>query len=285
MAHFEPKSELERQRSLTEPPEPSAEEPLPSMSLVDHLEELRRRILRSLVIFSLAFLVCWSFHREIFDFLKQPIEPYLPGDQKLSFFSVSEPFLLYFKTAALAAIFLASPFLVAEIWGFVSPGLYRRERRMALPFIFASTFFFLCGGAFAYFVAFPFAVEFLLGMGEEFQPVIAATQYLRFLMTVILGLGLMFELPIVIFLLSVLRVVKARFLLRHFRWAVLLIFIAAAVITPTPDVVNLCLFALPTIGLYLLGVAAAAVVERSRRREDAAAAAAGDQPGGADEAG
>ncbi|MCB1054242.1 MAG: twin-arginine translocase subunit TatC [Acidobacteria bacterium] len=276
MAHFEPKTEPPRI------PPPEAESPVPgdeqlaSMSLVDHLEELRRRILRSVVIFAVAFFVCWSFHREIFDFLKQPIEPYLPGDQKLSFFSVSEPFLLYFKTAALAAIFLASPFLLAELWGFVSPGLYRRERKLALPFILASTFFFLCGGAFAYFVAFPFAVEFLLGMGEEFQPVIAATQYLRFLMTVILGLGLMFELPIVLFLLSVLRVVSARFLLRHFRWAVLLIFIAAAVITPTPDVVNLCLFAVPTIGLYLLGVAGAWLVERGRRKQGEADAAAGE---------
>jgi len=253
------------------------EEELPAMSLIEHLEELRSRIFRSLIAFALAFMVCWTFHREIFNFLKAPIEPYLPGDQKLSFFSVSEPFLLYFKTAALAAIFLASPYFVAQLWGFVSPGLYQKEKRYAVPFILVSTFFFLAGGAFAYFVAFPFAVEFLLGMGEEFQAVIAASQYLRFLMTVILGLGLMFELPVLIFLLSMLGLVSSSFLMRHFRWAVLIIFIAAAVITPTPDIVNLCLFAVPTILLYLLGTGAAWMVERSRRkRQDEAAESAGD---------
>ena len=244
------------------------------MSLVQHLEELRKRIFRALVAFVVAFLLCWAYHRQIFDFLQAPIEPYLPGNQKLSFFSVTEPFLLYFKTAALAAIFLASPFILAQVWGFIAPGLYQREKRYALPFILISTFFFLAGGAFAYFIAFPFAVEFLLGMGEGFQPVIAATLYLRFLMTVILGLGLMFELPVVIFLASVLGLVTPGFLLKNFRWAVLLIFIAAALITPTPDIVNLCLFAVPTILLYLLGVLAAFVVDRRRGRHREAQAQA-----------
>ncbi len=246
----------------------AAEDPdsLPSMSLLDHLEELRKRIFRSAVGFAVAFGICWHFHRELFSFLEAPIVPYLPGDQKLSFFSVSEPFLLYFKTSALAAIFLASPYLIAQLWGFVSPGLYAKEKRWALPFIFVGTLFFVSGGAFAYFVAFPFAVQFLLGMGEDFQAVIAASNYLRFLMTVILGLGLMFELPIVIFLLSVVGVVSPQFLIKHFRWAVVLIFVAAAVITPTPDIVNLLVFALPTLGLYLLGVLAAMVVEWRRKK-------------------
>ncbi len=193
----------------------------------------------------------------------------MPGEQKLAFFSVTEPFLLYLKTAALAAIFLASPFFLSQVWGFISPGLYPKERRWALPFIFLGTFFFVAGGAFAYWVAFPFAVKFLLGMGDEFQAVIAAGLYLRFLMTVVLGLGVMFELPIIIFLLSALGVVSPRFLLRHFRWAVLLIFIASAILTPTPDVVNLLIFALPTLGLYLLGVFAALLVERKRKKQDA----------------
>ncbi len=242
-------------------------EELPSMSLMEHLEELRKRIFRSVIGFAIAFGICWAFHRQIFAFLKAPIEPLLPGDQKLAFFSVTEPFLLYFKTAALAAVFLASPYILSQLWGFISPGLYPKERRWALPFIFFGTFFFVAGGAFAYLVAFPFAVKFLLGMGDEFQAVIAAGMYLRFLMTVILGLGVMFELPILIFLLSALGVVSPRFLLRHFRWAVLLIFIVAAILTPTPDVVNLLIFALPTIGLYLLGVFAAMLVERKRKKE------------------
>ena len=144
---------------------------------------------------------------------------------------------------------------------FVAPGLYRRERRMVGPFIFFGSLLFLAGGAFAYYVAFPFAVQFLLGMGERFEAQITVSRYLGFLMTIILGLGLMFELPTIIFLLSKMGLVTPGFLLRHFRWAVILIFTAAAIITPTPDVVNLCIFAVPTLLLYLVGVAVAGRVD------------------------
>ena len=161
---------------------------------------------------------------------------------------------------------IASPFVLYQVWRFVAPGLYQKEKRHALPFVFFGSFFFLAGGAFAYYIAFPFAIEFLLGMGEAFEAVITVERYFRFLLYVILGLGLMFELPVIIFLLAQMGVVTPRFLLRHFRWAVLLIFVMAAFVTPTPDVVNLCLFALPTIGLYLLGVGAAALVVRRKKK-------------------
>ena len=245
------------------------QEALPTMPLLEHLAELRRRIIRCLVAFAVSFATCWGFHRQIFAILEAPIVPFLPGDQKLSFFSVSEPFLLYFKTAALAAVFLASPVLLWQLLGFIMPALYKEEKRWAVPLVTVGTLFFIAGGTFAYFVAFPFAVKFLLGMGENFQAVIAASKYLSFLMTVILGMGLMFELPVVIFLLSLAGLVKARFLLRHFRWAVVLIFVAAAIITPTPDIVNLLIFALPTLGLYVLGVLAALWVEKRRARQSA----------------
>ncbi|MDH4066720.1 MAG: twin-arginine translocase subunit TatC [Acidobacteriota bacterium] len=173
---------------------------------------------------------------------------------------------MYVKVAALAALFLASPIVLYQFWRFVAPGMYRRERMYAIPFVLFGSFFFVGGGAFAYYVAFPFAVEFLVGMGAAFEPVITVDRYFRFLMVVLLGLGLMFELPLVIFFLAQIGVVTPAFLMRHFRWAVLLIFVAAALITPTPDVVNLCLFALPTIGLYLLGVAAAALVGRKTNK-------------------
>jgi sec-independent protein translocase protein TatC len=158
--------------------------------------------------------------------------------------------------------------LIGPAVAFVAPGLYGRERRHALPFILFTTLFFAAGGIFAYTVAFPFAVDFLIGMGSQFEPVIAADRYYRFLMYVIFGLGLMFELPVLIFLLSGLGVVTPRFLMRHFRWAVVLIFVLAAFVTPTPDIVNLCVFALPTIGLYLLGVAAAAVAAAGKKKAE-----------------
>jgi sec-independent protein translocase protein TatC len=233
------------------------------MSLLEHLEELRSRILRSLIAIAVAFFACWAVAERLFAFLARPIYDYLPEGTRLAFLGVTDPFILYVKVAALAAIFFASPIVLYQVYSFVAPGLYRREKRYALPFVLSGSLFFLAGGLFAYYVAFPFAVEFLLAMGEDFDAVITIERYFGFLMTVILGLGLMFEMPILILLLAKMGVVTPRFLIRNFRWAVLIIFVIAAIITPTPDVVNLCIFAVPTIGLYLLGVAAAWVVTRS----------------------
>ena len=236
------------------------------MGLLEHLDELRRRLVRSLIGFVLTFVICYAFSKQIYTFLAQPIYRFLPEGSRLVFLGVTDPFILYIKVAALAGLFLGSPFILYQVWAFVSPGLYRREKRLAVPFIFFGSLLFLGGGAFGYYVAFPFAVDFLLGVGEQFEPTITVTSYLSFLMTVILGLGVMFEMPTLIFLLSRLGVVTPRFLLRHFRWAVLIIFTVAAIITPTPDVVNLCIFAVPTLGLYLVGVAVAWMFGPSQKK-------------------
>lgn len=248
-------------------------EDLPTMTLLDHLEELRRRLVYSLIAIVVALFAAWTFRDQIYGFLVRPILPFLPEGKKLAFLGITDPFVIYFKMSALVGIFAASPFLIYQAYAFIAPGLYRRERRYAIPFVMLGSGFFIAGGAFAYTVAFPFAVEFLLGLGTPFEPVITVQKYFGFLMTVILGLGLMFELPMFIFLLASIGVVTPEFLLRHFRWAVLIIFIVAALVTPTPDVVNLCIFALPTIGLYLVGVAAAWVVVRGKRKRKAAEAA------------
>jgi len=242
------------------------EEDLPRMSLLEHLEELRWRIVWSLGALAVGVALCWPLSPYIYDFLARPIHELLPEESELVFTGITDPFFLYFKVAVLSAIFFTSPFLLYQVWRFIAPGLYRRERRYALGFVFSGTLFFLAGGAFAYFIAFPFAAEFLLGLGERFQPMLTIERYFRFLLTILLGLGLMFELPVMIFLLSQMGLVTPRFLLRNFRWAVLIIFTVAAVITPTPDVLNLCLFALPTILLYLLGIGASALVGRFQRR-------------------
>jgi sec-independent protein translocase protein TatC len=234
------------------------------MSLISHLEELRTRVVRSLVGVGIVFIGCWAARDLITEFLSRPIYKALPEGTKLAFLGVTDPFILYVKVSALAALFIASPYVFYQAWRFVAPGLYSREKLRVLPFALAGSLFFVSGGAFAYYVAFPFAVDFLLEMGAAFQPVITVERYFRFLLYVILGLGLMFQLPVLIFLLAQVGVVTPRFLMRHFRWAVLLIFVLAAFVTPTPDVVNLCLFALPTIALYLLGVGAAALVLRKK---------------------
>ena len=240
------------------------------MSLLEHLEELRKRLLWSIVSLAVAFVPCWIWVREIFAFLERPLHEIRPGE-KLVFLGLADPFLLYFKVAVLAALFLAAPFLLYQLWGFVAPGLYRKEKLYLAPFLLFGTLFFLGGGAFAYYVAFPMAADFLLKMGEGFEMQLAVERYFSFLLTMILGLGMMFELPIVILVLAALGVVTPGFLLRHFRWAVLIIFVVSAIITPTPDVVNLCVFAVPALLLYLLGIGAAYVVAPKKEREPAPA--------------
>lgn len=249
------------------------------MGLLDHLEELRNRILHSVVAVFVAFLGCWIYSSEIFGFLAAPIYRFLPEGTKLTFLGVTDPFILYIKVAGLAGLFVAFPYLLWQVWLFVSPGLYRREKRYAAPFVFFGWAFFVAGGAFAYYVAFPFAVQFLLDVGKDFAPIITADKYLSFLLTVILGLGVLFELPILIVLLAAIGVVTPGFLLRHFRYAVVIIFFVAALITPTPDIFNLCLFALPTIALYLLGIGASYLVTPGRRsRGEADPESTDDEP-------
>lgn len=239
------------------------------MSLLEHLEELRKRLLWAISFLAIAFIPCWTYVREIFRFLEQPLHKIRPTE-KLVFLGLADPFLLYFKVAALAALFLAAPFLLYQLWGFVAPGLYRKEKLYLAPFLIFGTLFFVGGGAFAYYVAFPTAANFLLSMAEGFEMQLTVERYFSFLLTMILGLGMMFELPIVILVLSALGVVTPGFLLRHFRWAVLIIFIISAIITPTPDVVNLCVFAVPALLLYLLGIAAAYLVAPKKESDDGA---------------
>lgn len=245
-------------------PEPADE--LVRMPLLEHLEELRRRIIHSLLWLSIFVAGSWFFADKLLRFLAEPIYRFLPPGQKLAVLSVTDPFFIYFKTALLAGVFAACPFILWQIWQFVAPGLYARERKWIGPFVILGWIFFLGGGAFAYYVAFPFTVQFLLQMAGDFEPVITADRYYSFLLTVVLGLGAMFELPLALTLAARVGLVSAGFLIRHFRWAILIIFVAAAILTPTGDAINLSIFALPTIGLYLLGVLGAAIMGRRRKQ-------------------
>jgi sec-independent protein translocase protein TatC len=246
-------------------PRPDEDE-LPRMSLLEHLEELRRRLLYSLLAVAAVFVGCWVYVDEIFGWFERPLIRALPEGRKLAVFAPAEAFLLYFKVAVIAALFIASPIVLYQAWRFIAPGLYRRERLWGATFVAAGSLFFAAGGLFAYYVASPFAIDFLIGMSQRFEPLIGAEKYVGFELAIILGLGLMFELPIFIFTLAQLGVVTPGFLLRKFRWAVIIIFTLAAVITPTPDVVNLCIFALPALALYLLGVGAAAIAQWRKKK-------------------
>jgi sec-independent protein translocase protein TatC len=162
--------------------------------------------------------------------------------------------MLYIKVALLAGIFIASPVVLYQVWLFVAPGLYRRERHVLIPFLFFTTVFFVAGGYFGYAVAFPMVCRFLLEVGSEFKQVITVNTYFAMASKIILGLGLVFELPVLILFLARMGVVTHTFLLKQFRFALLGIFIVAAVITPTPDVATQSVFAVPMVLLYLLGI-------------------------------
>jgi len=242
------------------------EDELPRMGFFEHLEELRRRLIVSLIALFVGFLLCWYWAPALFDFLAAPVRKVLPPGQNLAYTTLAEPFVLYFRVAMLAGVIVASPVILWQIWLFVAPALYRHERRWVWPFLLASVLFFLCGCAFGYVEAFPLVVGFLIGVGKPFQAVITINEYLGTATKIILGLGLCFEMPILIFFLARMGVVSEKWLLAKFKYAVLAIFIIAAVITPTPDVTTQCVFAVPMILLYLLGIAVAWVF---RKRESA----------------
>ncbi len=243
------------------------EDELPRMGFFQHLEELRKRLMASLLAIFGGFLLAWYWAPQIFDFLAKPIRQVLPPGQNLAYTRLTEPFLMYFRVALLAGILLSSPVVLWQVWLFISPALYRREKRYVFPFVTFGVLFFLSGCAFAYYEAFPLVVRFLVGVGAPFTPVITINEYLGMASKLILGLGLCFEMPILVFFLARLGIVSEVWLLKKFKYAVLIIFIIAAVITPTPDVATQCVFALPMIGLYLLGILIAWMFRRKEAPE------------------
>ena len=225
------------------------------MSLLDHLDELRSRLFRGLMGYLVAFIGCWAIRDRLLFWLVAPIQAHLFEDGQIVFINLTEPFTIYMKASALAALFLASPWLLYQAWAFISPALYAKERRMVLPFMFFGTLFFVSGGYFGYRVAVPTAARWLIRLGEQFSAQITLRSAFGFESWIILGMGLVFELPVLIFFLTRIGVVTPQFLMRHFKIAVLVIAILSAVLTPTGDIPTMAVFAVPMVLLYLLGVA------------------------------
>lgn len=241
-------------------PEDQEEEGMLRMSFLEHLEELRSRIIRALAGLGVAFVLSLTFANELWLAVQQPASKALSDlgfKPELYQLSPMEVFsTVWVKLPMLASIFLASPWLLYQVWAFIAPGLYKKERRLAAPFVISSAGLFLLGGLFAYFVVFRFGLTFLLGIGRDIHiaPVVSVTEYFDLFVNVMLGVGLVFELPVLIFFLTLLRIVSPSFLLSHSRYAILIITIIAAVVTPTPDVFNLMLFTIPMVALYFVGV-------------------------------
>ena len=244
------------------------------MSFLEHLEELRSRIIKALVGVAVAFTVSLLFCDPLWNIVRMPATHALISlgyQPNLAQITPMETFnVIWFKLPVLCAIFLSSPWILYQVWAFIAPGLYRRERRFAAPFILCSAGLFILGGLFAYFVAFRFGLTFLLGLGRDkgIAPFVSVSEYFDLFVNVVLGVGLIFELPVVIFFLTLLRIVTPGFLVRHSRYAILIIFIIAAVVTPTPDVFNMMLFAVPMCGLFYVGIFAGylLVLRREHRK-------------------
>jgi sec-independent protein translocase protein TatC len=242
------------------------------MSFLEHLDELRVRLIRACIGIGVGILVSFAFIQQIFNFLLKPTRAVLPPGVKMIYTQPGEAFGMYMWVSLIAGIVIASPYVMYQVWMFIAPGLYSKEKRMAIPFVLFTTLGFIGGAAFNHFVAFPFLIRFFAqfnGIDLQFMPRLEDTFDLYVKM--LLGMGAVFQLPTVVFFLAKMRLVTAKFLWNHGKYAILIAYVIAAVITPTGDPVNQTIFAAPMIILYFLSIIIAWVVNprgRQDRRED-----------------
>ena len=246
------------------------EDPTSRMSFFEHLVELRKRILYSLAFIGGGLAVGLIAAPQITWWFTAPVLKALTdanvANNRLVYTSPMGALTLYLTVGFYVGLVIALPFVLHQLWLFVAPGLYRHERRAASWFVGAGTGLFLCGAGFGYYLALPMTLKFLLGIQGPFQPMISVNEYFDMAMVVLMGLGLVFQLPILIFVLALFGLVTPRFLWKNFRYAILIIAIVAAAITPTTDALTMLVFMAPMIVLYALGIGVAALVLRGKRK-------------------
>lgn len=226
------------------------------MSLMQHLEELRKRIVRAGIAWFVAFMVCYNYAEQMYLLISKPLRDALPAGTKLVFLTATEPFFAYLKIGAFAALLVALPVIFWQLWGFIAPGLYVHEKRYVIPFVLLSSGCFLAGTAFGFLVAFPLMFGFLVQAGTaggEVVPMLSMGSYLSLAGQMLLAFGITFELPIVIFFLGRMGVVDYAFLSRNRKYALLICFIVGAIFSP-PDVVSQTVLAVPMFLLYEVGI-------------------------------
>ncbi|OPY90830.1 MAG: Sec-independent protein translocase protein TatC [Syntrophus sp. PtaU1.Bin208] len=241
----------------------SSDEKLP---LTTHLEELRKRLVRVLIALAIGFSLCYAFKEQLFQIVTYPLLEVLPKNSFMVFTSLPEAFFTYMKISFFASLILTSPYILLEIWKFISPGLYPQEKKYVFPFVFFSTILFAGGVLFGYFVALPPAFKFFVSFSSDFlKPMVSMREYLALALKLLLAFGLCFELPVFVFFLTKIGIVNARMLSSQRRYAILIIFIAAAVLTPSPDVVSQLLMAGPLMVLYEISIVVARFAARKPR--------------------
>jgi sec-independent protein translocase protein TatC len=253
------------QPSYPIPPDEDDDSGAAKMSFLEHLDELRKRIVHSLIAVTVGILISFTFIQKIYSFLMAPTMNVLPQGSKLIYTEPGEAFTLYITLSMIVGTIMASPFIMYQLWLFIAPGLYSNEKRMAIPFVFFSTAGLLGGALFNHYIMFPWMMRFFAGFNTQdllFMPKLDSvfSLYTKFL----LAMAVVFQMPTLVYFLAKMRLITARFLLAQFKYAILIIFIISAVITPTGDPVTQTVFAAPMIGLYLLGIAIAWIVAPKR---------------------
>jgi sec-independent protein translocase protein TatC len=246
------------------------------MSFFDHLTELRKHLIHSLVAVGIGLVFGLYFSDKAFYFLARPMLKALRDakmEDRLIYTSPLGPLQLFITVGLYLGIVIASPYVLYQIWLFVAPGLYRHERRAVTTFILSSLLLFLAGMAFAYFIMLPMTLSFLISFPGPYRAMISMNDYFDMTLVILLGLGIVFQLPVLIFFLSLFGIVTPKFMWNNFRYAVLIIAIVAAVVTPTTDAFTMTIFMAPMILLYVLGIGVSALVVRKKRQAAAAARA------------
>jgi sec-independent protein translocase protein TatC len=237
---------------------------LPGMSLMEHLDELRRRIVHSAIYLAVGFGLAWIFRNQFVGFIQAPLNRI---GKSLVFTHPMDPLNLQLQVSLVGGAIVASPFILYQVWLFIAPGLYQKERRFVVPFMAATVALFLGGAAFGYYYVLPGALKILIvDFGHNFTPMVTIEDYSGFFLSIILGLGVSFEMPILIFFLAMFGIVSPRFLWKNIRYAILAVFLVAAFICPSPDPWTMCIYAIPMLSLYVLGIGIAWWVHPSRRK-------------------
>ncbi len=244
------------------------------MSFFDHLVELRKRIIHSAIAILIGMVIGLTVSEKVFGYLARPMLAALHNahlEEKLIYTSPTGAISLIITLGLYLGIVIALPVVLYEVWLFIAPGLYRHERRAVSLFVFSSMFLFLGGVAFGYFISLPYVLKFLIGFQGPFKPLISINEYFDMILIVLLGLGIIFELPVLIFCLSLFGIVTPKFLWKNFRYAILIITILAAIVTPTPDATTMVIFMGVMTLLYVLGIGVSYLVVRKKRRAREAA--------------
>lgn len=245
----------------------SSDEKQPFLS---HLEELRKRLIVCAIAVGVGFVVAYFFSERLFLLLIMPLKAVMPEGDQLIFTNLPEMFFAYIKVAFIAGVLAAAPLIFYQLWMFVAPGLYKKEKKLLIPFVVSSTILFVGGALFGYFIVFPFGFKFFLGFANEYVKALPKVkEYFSFSVKLLFAFGIVFELPVVIFFLAKMGLVTPDLLKRKRKYAILLTFALAAILTP-PDVITQCMMAGPLIILYEIGIMVAKLAQKKKEEKDEA---------------